>query len=248
MTSFTTYAESFVDALGLEFEPGDAITDCSNFSATGGGMFYDDSEASFKMCRDNVLGDFVGSGDLVSDHFFYLASSFSSDGTECSDRSEKNLNGVGSPRTWTVACPMTTSETDGYVYGGGNQLPTNVDIASDFTFDLTAILVTDSGAGTWHGQIEIQCTAEGELFDTTWDATANLDLTPVVGDVVSDKITDTSASVDAATCAAGETLYWRWKSCDTDATPSTGCTSSAGFENDMELLEMALNYTKTAGD
>jgi hypothetical protein len=193
-------------------------------------------------------GTYILDATLVSDHFFYLASSFSSDGTECSDRSEKNLNGVGSPRTWTVACPMTTSETDGYVYGGGNQLPTNVDIASDFTFDLTAILVTDSGAGTWHGQIEIQCTAEGELFDTTWDATANLDLTPVVGDVVSDKITDTSASVDAATCAAGETLYWRWKSCDTDATPSTGCTSSAGFENDMELLEMALNYTKTAGD
>jgi hypothetical protein len=47
--------EVFVDALGLEFEEGDAITDCSNFSSTGGAIFFDDSEGVLKKCEDNVL-------------------------------------------------------------------------------------------------------------------------------------------------------------------------------------------------
>lgn len=45
------------DALGIEFEPGDALTDCSTFPATGGGIYYDDSEGKLKKCQDNVLTD-----------------------------------------------------------------------------------------------------------------------------------------------------------------------------------------------
>lgn len=48
-------AEQTVDALGLEFEAGDSISDCSSFSATGGGVFYDDSEGKLKKCEDNAL-------------------------------------------------------------------------------------------------------------------------------------------------------------------------------------------------
>jgi hypothetical protein len=61
-------AEIGVDALGLEFEPGDALTDCSTFSATGGGIFYDDSEGKLKKCQDNTLTDLDtggGSGDPI---------------------------------------------------------------------------------------------------------------------------------------------------------------------------------------
>jgi hypothetical protein len=50
-------AELFVDANGAEFEAGDALTDCSTFVATNGGIFYDDSEGKFKKCEDNVLTD-----------------------------------------------------------------------------------------------------------------------------------------------------------------------------------------------
>lgn len=56
-TTYTASAETFADALGVEFEPGDALTDCSTFAATGGGIFYDDSEAKFKKCQDNTLTD-----------------------------------------------------------------------------------------------------------------------------------------------------------------------------------------------
>jgi hypothetical protein len=48
-------AEVFVDALGLEFEASDDIANCSSFSATGGGIFYDDSDNQFKKCENNVL-------------------------------------------------------------------------------------------------------------------------------------------------------------------------------------------------
>jgi len=51
----TLTAEVVVDDLGFEFTPGDTITDCTNFSATGGAIFFDDSEGVLKKCEDNVL-------------------------------------------------------------------------------------------------------------------------------------------------------------------------------------------------
>jgi len=46
-----------VDNLGLEFTEGDDHSDCSAFSATGGGIFYDDSDNKFKKCMNNALTD-----------------------------------------------------------------------------------------------------------------------------------------------------------------------------------------------
>ncbi len=57
LTGGEMLAEFIADALGIEFEEGDALTDCSTFSATGGGIFYDDSENIFKKCQNNTLTD-----------------------------------------------------------------------------------------------------------------------------------------------------------------------------------------------
>lgn len=54
-TGGTLTGELVIDDLGLEFTPGDALTDCSTFAATGGGIFFDDSEGVLKKCEDNVL-------------------------------------------------------------------------------------------------------------------------------------------------------------------------------------------------
>lgn len=62
----TMTTETFVDALGAEFEPGDAITNCSTFAATGGGIFYDDSEGKLKKCQDNALTDLDTGGGTVT--------------------------------------------------------------------------------------------------------------------------------------------------------------------------------------
>jgi hypothetical protein len=54
------------DDLGIEFTPGDTLTDCSIFNTTGGGIFYDDSEGVLKKCQDNVLTDLDTGGSEVN--------------------------------------------------------------------------------------------------------------------------------------------------------------------------------------
>ena len=51
----TMTGELVVDALGLEFEQSDDLSDCSTFPSAGGGIFYDDSDGEFKKCQDNTL-------------------------------------------------------------------------------------------------------------------------------------------------------------------------------------------------
>lgn len=58
----TLTAELTADELGIELQETDTLTDCSTFSATGGGIFYDDSEGILKKCQDNVLTDLDTSG------------------------------------------------------------------------------------------------------------------------------------------------------------------------------------------
>lgn len=53
----TLTGELTADETGIEFQETDTISDCSGFAATGGGIFYDDSEGKFKKCQDNVLTD-----------------------------------------------------------------------------------------------------------------------------------------------------------------------------------------------
>lgn len=60
----TLTGEVTVDNLGLEFTAGDDHTNCAAFPATGGGIFYDDSEGVFKKCQDNVLSDLDTSGAI----------------------------------------------------------------------------------------------------------------------------------------------------------------------------------------
>ncbi len=57
-------AEMFADALGVEFETGDALNDCSTFANPGGGIFYDTSEGKLMKCQNNALTalDTGGSG------------------------------------------------------------------------------------------------------------------------------------------------------------------------------------------
>jgi hypothetical protein len=182
---------------------------------------------------------------LVTRDMFWQAGAISTDGTECSDPAEVTI--ASGPKQYAIACPMAGTETSGFLYGS-TQLPSGTDIASDVLFAMTGYLTTDGGAGTWQGAVSIQCYSDGELVDATWGTAVSLDFTPVIGDVVND-ITKTgnSAAVDlGADCVAGDTLFWRWEACDTDATPSAQCgTSSLGFEDDISVLQMRMRFMMT---
>jgi hypothetical protein len=54
--------EVTMDENGIEFQETDTISDCSGFAATGGGIFYDDSDGKLKKCQDNVLTDLDTTG------------------------------------------------------------------------------------------------------------------------------------------------------------------------------------------
>ena len=167
---------------------------------------------------------------------------------ECSAFAEVDIgSGDDLTRQGEIACPMAGTEVDGYVFGDPVSLPAAFDKTQDMIFRLTARLTTDAGAGTWHGVIQIKCTTPGENVDAAWGTGIGLDLAPIAADTVNDEIQGVSTPVDTDTtgadCDAHDTFRWRWKSCDTDATPSTGCTSSAGFENDMSLILMKVEYT-----
>lgn len=53
-------SELVLSTQGLEFTETDDYTDCSIFSSTAGGMYFDDSDGTIKCCQDNVLSDCVG--------------------------------------------------------------------------------------------------------------------------------------------------------------------------------------------
>ena len=162
------------------------------------------------------------------------------DGTDCTAAAAVTSPASG-VRAYMISCAMGSAETDGFIYGN-TKLPPAVNTAGDTTFTLSSELITDGGAGTVHGYIEIQCVAAGASLTTSWTAGANLDIVEIAGDVVQDVLQSTSATVDLSTCVAGDNLFWRLRICDTDATPTNpGCTSSAGFENDFRHIGMRMN-------
>jgi hypothetical protein len=172
------------------------------------------------------------------------------DGSECD--SDPTVETIDSVPAQGLRCPMAGSETDGFIYNTYSPvtIPGNFDKTEDAEFSIKAWLITDSGAGTHFGQISIACVGNGGT--KTWGSQVALNITPAAADAVnSSEVHDTAAAVvdtdtTGSDCDPGDSLYWRWRSCDTDATPSTGCTSSAGFENDTTIFSMAMRYRKNS--
>jgi hypothetical protein len=175
----------------------------------------------------------------------WVATEMTGDGTDCdTDPTAETFNSV--PGQFGVRCAMGSSETDGFIYMLKFDLPDNFDKTADATFSVKANLITDGGAATFHGRISIDCVGVGEL-PGTWGTAPELDLTLASGDIVGDEVRGTgSVAVDTDTtdsnCNPRDSLYARIRVCDTDATPSTGCTSNAGFENDLTFTSLTMEY------
>jgi len=172
----------------------------------------------------------------------WLAGAIETDGTECTDSTTITIN--SGHKAAAIVCPMGTSETDGFLYGSVT-MPDAWD-GGTVAFEMNAVIDNDGGAGTFHGDIACQVVADTETVSASYGTGADLDIDEVAGDVVWDYV---SVNGDASlTCsgtpAAGNLLLWRWKACDTDASPSTNCTSStAATITDMSILNVKMEYS-----
>ena len=227
----------------------DGVSDCNTVQSLPSGTTWEVQGDGTLLERMTAAGvhTYHNAGRPTSS-LQWSAMAMNGDGVECDAApTDETINGLP---TQGMRCPMTSSETDGFIYGVGYELPGNFDKTGDLGFNAGAYLITDNGAGTWHGQISIACISEGEP-PGAWGTEVGLDLTPVAADVVDDEIRDSAASVvdtdtGGADCDPGDTLYWRYRSCDTNASPTAGCTSSAGFENDMSLFLVRASFRKNS--
>jgi hypothetical protein len=169
------------------------------------------------------------------------AGAISTDGTECSDPAEVTI-GTG-PKVYTISCPMDgVSETNGVLYGS-TVMPEGWD-GGAVRLELTTYMTTDTDVGgTLHTEAQVLCRTDDESIDATWGAAVEIDLAVAVGDAVNEIITATSGDITGNGCAAGESLFWRIVWCDTDGTPDAPCdTSSAGYEDDLDILAVKMEY------
>jgi hypothetical protein len=96
----TLTTELVVSNLGAEFIAGDALTNCSTFTSTNGGIFYDDSEGKFKKCEDNVLSDLApdvnnitGNLDVAGGGNLTVAGDITVSGAVTGTAGKVNING-----------------------------------------------------------------------------------------------------------------------------------------------------------
>lgn len=227
----------------------DIAVDDDDCTGEQGLAWYDTTDQAFEFCQTNS-GEPKRIAPIVQTSFWH-GNDILTDGTECTAAAATTIN--SGPREYVIACPMTSSETDGFLYGSIS-LADSIDISADVIFVLYAYIQTDSGAGTWHAVVQAQCSGANATLDSTgWSAEAQLDRSLTAGLVQFQPVPASSDPVDlgfggGAECAAGDSLFWRIKVCDTDATPSTGCTSNAGFENDLNIYAVKMEYTSLGGD
>ena len=163
VVDITATEEIFVDALGAEFEAGDALTDCTTFSATGGGIFFDDSEGVFKKCQDNVLTvlDTGGGGGSMPVKEVY----FSAAGLSPLEPGDSIAPLVKDEGTNVDIFVRAFDDTTDECAGGTFAVPTDVDTSGTVTFRVRWYSAT---ATTGDAMLDFRWHEVGDNED--WDA------------------------------------------------------------------------------
>ena len=161
---------------------------------------------------------------------YWGAGAMSSDGTQCADPAEVTIN--SGPKQYTVICTDNDAST---VYGS-TVMPDGWD-AGTVTFEL-AYVQTAADTNALNGDVTAQCRGAGETVNNTWGTEVAIDDAAVTGSNAVDNTTSAAVTPNG-TCAAGDTLFWRWQM------DATGTTTAAATLN---LLGMKMEYTSNVGD
>lgn len=174
----------------------------------------------------------IPTADLATEvrSMYWGAAALSADGTNCANPAEVTIN--SGPKLYTIICADNDSST---IYGS-TVMPDSWD-GGTVTFETTTIQ-TAANTSALNGDIAAQCRGDGETPSSTWGTEVAIDDAAVTGSNNNDQITS-GAVTPAGTCAAGDTLYWRYQ---VDATGTTTAVSTLHF------LGFKMEYTSNVGD
>ena len=160
----------------------------------------------------------------------WSAGALNSDGTQCADPTEATI-GSG-PKQHTIIC----ADNDASTFYGHTIMPDGWN-AGTVTFELEYVQ-TALNTSALNSDITAMCRGDAEAINSNWGSEQAIDDAGVTGS--SGRDTTTSAAVTPhGTCAAGDSLWFRWQ---LDATGTTTAVATLHF------LGVKMEYTTTIGD
>jgi hypothetical protein len=160
----------------------------------------------------------------------WTAGAMSADGTQCAAPAEVTIN--SGPKLFSVIC----ADNDGSTLHGNLVMPDGWD-GGTVTFELS-VIQTAADTDALNSDIAAQCHGATETVDSTWGTEIAMDQANLSGSNKVDHL-NSAAVTPAGTCAAGDSLYWRWQMDATGTT--TGPTT-------LHMTAMKMEYTSTIGD
>jgi|GEM_PF-3186941 len=161
---------------------------------------------------------------------FWSTGAMSADGTQCAAPSEVTIN--SGPKQYTVLC----ADNDASTLYGHVVMPDSWD-AGTVTFELE-YLQTAADTNVLNSDIACMCRGATEEVNNTWGTEVAIDDAAVSGSNKVDHTTSAAVTCNG-TCAAGDSLWWRWQ---LDATGTTTAVTT------LHILGMKMEYTISGGD
>lgn len=152
------------------------------------------------------------------------------DGTQCADSAKTTIN--SGPVVMAIIC----ADNDASSIYGDVTMPDSWN-GGTVTFEMSYIQ-TAADTSALNGDITAQCHASGETVNSTWGSEVAMDDAAVSGSNIIDHLTS-GAVTPAGTCAAGDTLFWRWQM---DATGTTTAVAT------LKILGWKMEYTASGSD
>lgn len=166
----------------------------------------------------------------IVDSAFWDSGGMTPDGTQCADAAEATIN--SGPMQYTIIC----ADNDASTLYGHIVMPDSWD-AGTVTFELE-YLQTAADTNALNSDITCQCRGATETVNNTWGTEQAIDDAGVTGSNAVDHTTSAAVTCNG-TCAAGDTLYWRWQM---DATGTTTAVAT------LHILGIKMEYTSNVGD
>ena len=178
--------------------------------------------------RDKI--ETLGSTSSITDSIRWNAAGAAGDGVYCGYANLVQIN--SGPYQYSIICQDSDSST---IYG--NTVMRDGWNAGTITFELEYVQ-TAADTGPLNSDITCACRGAGETINNTWGTEVAIDDAAVTGSSGVDHTTSAAVTCNG-TCAAGDTLYWRWQM---DAAGTTTAVAT------LNILGVKAEYTATLGD